>query len=53
MNLDLFKLVKLKKQDLEVLVSWAKGEGWNPGKHDFEVFWQTDPNGFYGFFIDD
>ena len=53
MSLDQFKLVKLKKQDLEVLVSWAKGEGWNPGKHDFEVFWQTDPNGFYGFFIDD
>ena len=53
MNLDQFKLVKLKKQDLEVLVGWAKSEGWNPGKHDFEVFWQTDPNGFYGFFIDD
>jgi ribosomal protein S18 acetylase RimI-like enzyme len=52
MNLDQFKLVKLNKHDLEVLVSWAKGEGWNPGKHDFEVFWQTDPNGFYGFFID-
>ncbi len=53
MNLDEFRLVKLKKQDLKILVSWAKAEGWNPGKYDFEVFWRTDPNGFYGFFVDD
>jgi GNAT superfamily N-acetyltransferase len=31
-------------------VSWADQEGWNPGLHDADVFWHTDPDGFYGFF---
>ncbi|MCG8373828.1 MAG: hypothetical protein MI700_09855 [Balneolales bacterium] len=35
------------------LLDWARKEGWNPGKHDFEVFWNTDPDGFYGFYLDD
>jgi len=28
------------------LVGWAADEGWNPGLHDAEVFWATDPQGF-------
>jgi len=31
-------------------MSWASNEGWNPGKHDLDVFWNTDPDGFYGCF---
>jgi len=38
---------------LQTLVNWAEAEGWNPGPHDAEVYWATDPNGFYGFFLDD
>ncbi len=38
---------------LKNLVKWAKMEGWNPGPHDADVFWQTDPEGFYGFYRDD
>ena len=46
------QLKKLRKNDLKTLVDWAKEEGWNPGKYDFEVFWDTDPEGFYGFYFE-
>jgi len=35
---------------LKTLVNWAAQEGWNPGPHDAEVFFATDPEGFYGYF---
>jgi ribosomal protein S18 acetylase RimI-like enzyme len=28
------------------LVGWAAREGWNPGLHDAEIFWATDPEAF-------
>ena len=28
------------------LVQWAADEGWNPGLHDAELFWATDPDAF-------
>lgn len=34
------------RAELDVLVEWAAGEGWNPGLHDAGIFWQTDPAGF-------
>jgi GNAT superfamily N-acetyltransferase len=52
MNLENIVLKKLNKSDLTTLISWASIEGWNPGKNDAEVFWNTDPNGFYGFYDD-
>lgn len=36
--------------EVKTLVAWAKNEGWNPGPHDAEVFYRTDPDGFYGYF---
>ncbi len=45
------ELQKLDKQGVEILIDWARQEGWNPGKYDYEVFWKTDPNGFYGFYF--
>lgn len=53
LNLDNIELTKLDKSDLATLIRWASNEGWNPGNNDLEVFWNTDPNGFYGFFYDD
>ncbi len=38
---------------LQTLVNWAEAEGWNPGPHDVKVYWATDPEGFYGFFLKD
>jgi ribosomal protein S18 acetylase RimI-like enzyme len=53
MNLENIALKKLNKNDLTTLIQWASNEGWNPGKNDLEVFWNTDPDGFYGFYYDD
>ncbi|MBN2615800.1 MAG: GNAT family N-acetyltransferase [Bacteroidales bacterium] len=44
---------KLDFDDVKKLVRWAEEEGWNPGPHDAEVFWETDPDGFYGFYLND
>jgi len=53
MKIDLEKITiqKINKSDVEILMSWASKEGWNPGKHDLDVFWHTDPDGFYGSFL--
>ncbi len=36
----------MTRQELTTLVEWAVLEGWNPGKHDADIFWETDPDGF-------
>lgn len=43
----------LRFEEFEVLVSWAALEGWNPGLTDTQLFWDTDPAGFYGYFEND
>lgn len=52
-DIENLKLQLLGKQGVKTLVDWAREEGWNPGEHDLEVFHRTDPEGFYGFYIDD
>lgn len=49
-TIEQIELKQLNKNGLQTLVSWARTEGWNPGDNDFDVFWKTDPNGFYGFY---
>lgn len=49
MNLSHLKFAKLDFEDVKTLVNWAEAEGWNPGLHDAEVFYCTDPGGFWGF----
>lgn len=44
---------KLTFNQLKILISWAEKEGWNPGKQDAEIFWATDPDGYYGMFLND
>ncbi len=34
------------RSELNVAAGWAASEGWNPGLHDTDVFWLTDPGGF-------
>ncbi|MEM1440891.1 MAG: GNAT family N-acetyltransferase [Verrucomicrobiota bacterium] len=48
MDLDSLVLRPLDREELNVAVEWAAAEGWNPGLHDADVFWQTDPEGFVG-----
>ncbi|MFW5705987.1 MAG: GNAT family N-acetyltransferase [Bacteroidota bacterium] len=44
------KFEKLDKSVLQQLIRWAASEGWNPGPYDANVFWQTDPDGYYGYY---
>ena len=36
----------MRRREVDELVAWAATEGWNPGLHDAEVFWATDPEAF-------
>lgn len=38
----------LTSSEVATAIEWAANEGWNPGLHDAEIFYQTDPSGFYG-----
>ncbi len=51
-NLDDLQFQKLDLEGVKTLVKWAEGEGWNPGQHDAEVYYATDPDGFYGYFVE-
>lgn len=42
---------KLPYEGLQTLISWAAEEGWNPGPYDAGVFWATDPDGYYGYYL--
>lgn len=49
---------KLRLQTLTIsqfkeLMQWAADEGWNPGLVDDEIFFNTDPKGHIGYFLDD
>jgi GNAT superfamily N-acetyltransferase len=48
-----FDFRKLTLDQVRELVSWAEKEGWNPGPNDAELFYLADPDGFYGYFLDD
>lgn len=36
----------MSRSEVDELVDWAAREGWNPGLHDAELFWTTDPAAF-------
>jgi GNAT superfamily N-acetyltransferase len=40
------KIRPMTRHEVDTLVDWAAQEGWNPGLHDAEIFWLTDPEGF-------
>ena len=43
----------LTRDELDTVLDWAAAEGWNPGLDDGAAFWAADPEGFYGFDVDD
>jgi len=51
-NINQLQFKKLDFEGLKTLVKWAEDEGWNPGPHDAEVFWETDPDGHYGYYFE-
>jgi len=42
----------MSRSELEILISWAANEGWNPGLYDADIFWNTDPDGYIAAEID-
>ena len=40
---------QMTRPEVDTLVGWAAAEGWNPGLHDAELFWATDPGTSAGF----
>ncbi len=36
----------MREDEVGTLIAWATAEGWNPGLHDAELFWSTDPQAF-------
>ncbi len=42
----------LSLPEVEMLLDWAKTEGWNPGLADAAAFQAADPQGFIGCFLD-
>ncbi|NLG36167.1 MAG: GNAT family N-acetyltransferase [Lentisphaerae bacterium] len=37
----------MSRGDLEFCAEQARREGWNPGLHDMDVFYETDPSGWF------
>lgn len=36
----------MTRAEVDDLVAWAAAEGWNPGLHDADAFWATDPDAY-------
>jgi len=37
----------MTRAEVDLAVDWAALEGWNPGLHDADCFYEADPNGFF------
>jgi len=46
-NFDIVNIEQMTSKEVDVAVEWARQEGWNPGIHDSECFYNTDPKGFF------
>lgn len=42
-----YSMRRMRRPELDLVVQWAAGEGWNPGLHDAEAFFAADPAGFF------
>jgi GNAT superfamily N-acetyltransferase len=42
-----YRIRPMTRADLDLAVDWAAAEGWNPGLHDADAFFATDPTGFF------
>ena len=40
-------ITNMTMAQLETVLGWAAGEGWNPGLADAEAFYHADPDGFF------
>ena len=48
-----FSIRPMKRSEMDFAVQLAAKEGWNPGLHDAECFYRTDPDGFFVGLLDE
>lgn len=41
-----FEIRQMQRREVDLAVEWAAQEGWNPGIHDADCYYGTDPGGF-------
>ena len=42
-----FIVRSMKRTEVNLMMEWSATEGWNPGLHDADCFYQADPHGFW------
>jgi len=42
-----YRIKTATKKEVELMIDWARKEGWNPGLYDANCFYAQDPNGFF------
>ncbi len=42
-----YLIESMNQDEVNLAITWAAREGWNPGIHDTVCFYQTDPHGFF------
>ena len=42
-----FTVRNMTRKEVDLAIEWAAQEGWNPGVHDADCFYATDPGGFF------
>jgi GNAT superfamily N-acetyltransferase len=47
MPIEGFVVREMTRHEFDITLSWANSIGWNPGIHDAEPFYVTDPKGFF------
>jgi len=47
MSAEAYQIRRMNPDDVAIAIEWARREGWNPGLHDAQTFYQADPNGFF------
>ncbi|WP_375512690.1 GNAT family N-acetyltransferase [uncultured Nostoc sp.] len=47
MNTDNFIVRPMNRSEMDLAITWAATEGWNPGSYDAQSFYQTDESGFF------
>lgn len=42
-----YKIRRATRKEVDIMVDWARKEGWNPGLYDADCFYRQDPKGFF------
>jgi GNAT superfamily N-acetyltransferase len=42
-----YEVRRMHPDEMDQVIEWAAAEGWNPGRDDAALFYDTDPHGFF------